>query len=122
MILVDTSVWIDHLHRSEPGLVELTEREEIACHPMVAGELALGSLARREAVLDLLMSLPQTTAASHDEVMELVSRRSLHGRALSLVDAHLLASLLLTPGTRIWTRDRRLAAAARELGLAADRE
>ena len=119
MILVDTSVWIDHLHRSEVQLKSLLDRNAVVCHPMVMGELALGSIARRGVVLGLLSHLPRTTSATHDEVLALVSDRALHGRGLSLVDAHLLAAALLTPGTRIWTRDRRLLTAAAELDLAA---
>ena len=118
MLLVDTSVWIDHLHAAEPTLVAALDRTDVHQHPMVLGELALGSLAHRTVVLRLLSDLPAPRIASHEEVLHLVSRRHLYGRGLALVDAHLLASTLLTPGLQLWTRDRRLQAAAAEVGVA----
>lgn len=117
MILVDTSVWIDHLHRSDPLLVELLGRWSVIRHPMVVGELALGTLKNRRAVLDALGGLPVVTAASHEEVAVFVEAHALWGKGLSLVDAHLLASALLSPGTLLWTRDRRLRSAADTLGV-----
>ena len=117
MILVDTSVWVDHLHRTAPSLVELLNRSAVIQHPMIIGELALGSLRDRVRVLELLNDLPRSSVATHDEVMTLVSREALYGKGLSLVDAHLLASIMLTPGSRLWTRDRRLRSAAEELGV-----
>ena len=117
MILVDTSVWIDHLHRHDAELARLLEAVQVGVHPMVLGELALGSLRNRDSVLALLGALPSAVVATHDETMALVDARRLHGRGLSLVDAHLLASVLLTPGARLFTRDRRLATAASALGV-----
>ncbi len=119
MILVDTSVWIDHLHRSEPALVEFLRRSQVVRHPMVVGELALGTLRDRAIVLTLLDELPAAVTATHDEVMAMVDDEALFGRGLSLVDAHLLASLRLTPGARLWTRDRRLREAADTIGVPA---
>jgi predicted nucleic acid-binding protein len=118
VILVDTSVWIDHLHRAEPVLVELLRRNEVAAHPLVIGELAIGSIARRDEVIALLKALPAAAEATHDEVLEFVAARRLHGVGLSLVDAHLLASVVLTAGTRLWTGDRRLRERAAGLSLA----
>lgn len=118
MILVDTSVWIDHLHRTVPGLVQLLEDGLVSTHPMVIGELALGSLRDRREVIGLMNALPHVVMVTHDECLAFVESRALHGRGLSLVDAHLLASARLTPEARIWTRDKRLAAAASELSLA----
>jgi predicted nucleic acid-binding protein len=118
VIVVDTSVWIDHLHRAEQGLVRVLENDLVATHPMVIGELALGSLRNRRQVIGLLSALPHVTTATHDECLHLVEAHRLHGRGLSLVDAHLLASARLTPGARIWTRDKRLATVATELSLA----
>ena len=117
MILVDTSVWIDHLHSSEPALVGLLGRSLVLQHPMVLGELALGSLRDRTEVLRSLEGLPSTAIAAHAEVMSVVEQRQLYGRGLSLVDAHLLASVLLTLGATLWTRDKRLRAAADSLGV-----
>jgi predicted nucleic acid-binding protein len=116
MILVDTSVWIDHLHNSEPRLVDLLTSSSVLGHPMVIGEIALGSIWDRRVVLDSLEGLPQITTAGHEEVLHLVESRELHGRGLSLVDAHLLASVLVHPGASLWTRDRRLEQAAVQLG------
>jgi len=118
VILVDTSVWIDHLHRSEPSLVELLGRSAVVRHPMVVGELALGSLKNRSLILESLAGLPSIAVSTHDEVMLFVEQRELFGKGLSLVDAHLLASVVTTPGSRLWTRDKRLRSAAEGLGLA----
>ena len=117
MILVDTSIWIDHLHRVEPALVDLLDHAQVLRHPMVVGELALGNLKDRESVLGYLADLPSVGVAGHDEVMQLVERRTLHGRGLSLVDAHLLASVLISAPARLWTRDTSLLRAATEVGV-----
>ena len=117
MILVDTSVWIDHLHRSEPMLVTLLSRSLVGQHPMVVGELALGTLKDRTDLLGSLAGIPSLEVASHDEVLVLVEERRLWGKGLSLVDAHLIASVLLTSGATLWTRDNRLRAVADDLGL-----
>ena len=108
MILVDTSIWIDHLHHGEANLIDLLERNEVSVHPLVIGELALGSLANRSEVLALLGQLPRTQLASDSEVMSLIESASLSSSGLSLVDVHLLAAVRLTPDTMLWTRDRRL--------------
>lgn len=118
MILVDTSIWIDHLHRADQRLVSLLDGNNVSVHQMVIGELSLGSIASRDTFLSLLAALPTVSEATHAEVLGFVEARRLHGRGLSLVDAHLLASSILTAGTRLWTRDLRLVGAAAELGLA----
>ena len=117
MILVDTSVWIDHLHRTDTRLVALLADAEVCVHPMIVGELALGSLRDRRTVLSLLDELPTLSVASHSEVRHLVEAHALFGRGLSLVDAHLLAALRITAGSGLWTRDRRLHAAATDLAV-----
>lgn len=117
MLLVDTSVWIDHLHRAEPVLVEALQVSQVHQHPMVLGELALGNLADRSELLRLLGHLSSARVASHAEVLHLVETRHLYGRGLALVDAHLLAACVLTPGLRLWTRDRALRAAAEAVGV-----
>ena len=96
MILIDTSVWIDHLHRAEPDLVALLERNDASVHPMVIGKLALGTIADRDRFLELLSALPTAVEATHAEVLGFVAERRLHGLGLSLVDAHLLASIVLS--------------------------
>ena len=117
MILVDTSIWVDHLRAGDVRLVGLLERSEVLTHSMVIAELALGSINPRQILLDSLAALPRSVEASPAEVRHLIESRRLYGRGIGLVDAHLLASALLTPGARLWTRDRRLGAVVRELGL-----
>lgn len=111
-ILVDTSVWIDHLHRADLRLAALLESGLVVVHPMVIGELALGNIRDRATVLALLSNLPMSPSAADGEVLALIEARSLHGKGLSLVDTHLLASALIGSDVRVWTRDRRLADAA----------
>ena len=122
MILVDTSIWIDHLHRTEPDLVAVLEEAEVCLHPMIIGELALGSLRDRSAILTMIADLPAVPVATHAEVLQLIESNALYGTGLSLVDAYLLAALRLTEATKLWTRDRRLHSAARQLGVAATRQ
>ena len=119
MILVDTSVWIDHLRSASAILSELLGDGEVLGHPFVLGELALGNLRRREEILRILRRLPQATSASHGELLEFIDREVLFGRGIGYVDAHLLAAARLTAGTKLWTHDRRLQAVAAQLGLAA---
>ncbi len=118
MILVDTSIWIDHLHQTNPALGELLGASLVIQHPMVIGELSLGTLKNRTTVLELLTSLHAAPVASHDEVAHFVEANALYGQGLSLVDAHLLASVRLAPGATLWTRDKRLQREASRLGLA----
>lgn len=123
MILLDTSVWIDHLRAGEPRVAHLLDDGQVACHPWVIGELALGGgLARRREVLALLANLPQSTVATTGEVAALIESRQLYGRGIGYVDAQLLAATLITPDQRLWTRDKRLAAAAIGFGCAAEPE
>lgn len=117
MVLVDTSVWIDHFRRAEPLLQELLGSEQVTIHPFIIGELACGNLKNRELVMDLLRALPCTKMASHEEVLYFIGVKALHGKGLGWIDAHLLASVFLSH-TPIWTRDRRLAAVAKNLDIA----
>ena len=121
MILVDTSIWIDHLRRGDALLEMRLTAALVLCHPFVVGELALGNLRQRKQVLPALSNLPQANIATEDEVLGLIDRQGLHGRGLGLVDVHLLAAARLTPGCTLWTRDRRLARAAQAMGLSTDR-
>ena len=114
MILVDTSIWIGHFHASEPLLVSLLHDDQVGCHPAVIEELALRPIKHRDRVLTLLESLPGFPALTHEELMTLVGRRQLWGRGLSAVDVHLLGSVMLVGGARLWTRDKRLLAACRD--------
>jgi predicted nucleic acid-binding protein len=116
-VFVDTSVWVDHLRRGEPLLMDFLSAGQVATHPFVVGELACGNLSNRAEVLALLTALPWVTLATHDEVLHLVARYKLCGRGLGWIDMHLLASARISR-LSFWTRDRRLAAVARMLGLA----
>lgn len=115
-MLVDTSVWIDHLRRGHDALKTHLERGEVECHPFVIGELACGNLRNRDEILLLLRSLPSVTTVDHDEALAWVESKRLMGRGLGWVDIHLLASTILQH-TTLWTSDQRLAAQARELGV-----
>lgn len=112
MILVDTSVWVDHLRRGDAQLAELLEGAAVITHPFIVGEIACGSLADRRTVLELLQDLPMATVAEAGEILGFIERHRLHGKGIGYVDAHLLASVALTDGAALWTRDRRLRAAA----------
>lgn len=122
MILVDTSVWIEHLGTGSPLLARLLERGEVLAHPWVVGELALGRLVRRAEILDLLAGLPQATVATPAEILEAIEASALQGAGIGYVDAQLLAATLLTAEARLWTGDRRLLAVASRLGRAFDPE
>ena len=117
MILVDTSVWVDHIRRCEPELVGLLDRHVVLCHPFVIGELAVGNLPDRVIWLRDLGRLPSAMVARHHETLSMIENSRLYGRGLGYVDMHLLAATRLS-NALIWTRDRRLAAIADELGIA----
>jgi predicted nucleic acid-binding protein len=118
MILVDTSIWIDHLSREHPVLYDLLERGSVLSHPFVAGEVTMGSLRRRDLVMRMFSWLPQGAVGRHDEVLRFVEQNHLYGLGIGYIDAHLLVSARLTPDAKFWTRDKRLAKVAKDLGLA----
>jgi predicted nucleic acid-binding protein len=118
MILVDTSVWVDHLRRGNARLAALLEAGEVAWHPFVLGELVLGNLRRDSEVPQLLAKLPVAAVAEHGEALTFVRRHALAGSGIGWVDVHLLCSAALTRA-RLWTLDRRLAATAARLDLQA---
>lgn len=122
MIVVDTSLWVDHLRTGDPILSQLLDDARVLCHPWVVGELALGHLVRRAEILTLLANLPQAVVATDEEVRTFIDRHELYGLGIGYVDAQLLAATHLTPGARLWTRDQRLAAVATRLGRAVDLE
>lgn len=117
MILVDTSVWIDHLRSGDAALAALLDGGQVLAHPFVTGELALGRLRRRGEILAALGSLPQATTATDTEVLRFIADHALDGLGIGYIDAHLLASALLSSAA-LWTRDKRLHAAAARLKLA----
>ncbi len=122
MIVVDTSVWVDHLRSGDTALVALLEAREVLTHPFVIGELACGNLANRATIMALLDDLPGVTAAADEEVLFFIERHSLMGCGIGYVDAHLLAAAALSGDTRLWTRDRRLRGVARDLSLDSGRD
>lgn len=119
MILVDTSVWVDHLRAADERLADLLMADQVLAHPFVIGELALGNLSSRESILDSLAKLPQPAVADHEETLTLIARHQLFGSGIGYGDAALLASVKLTPGCLLWTRDRRLGEAANRLKIGA---
>jgi predicted nucleic acid-binding protein len=119
VILVDTSVWIDHLRKNDVGMRRLLGMGQVLSHPLVIGELAMGIFKRRDLLLSELGDLPSAKIAQHDEVLHFVSKHTLFGSGIGYIDAHLLATVRLMPGTLLWTRDRRLLEVASRLSLAA---
>lgn len=117
MILVDTSVWVDHLRSSHTLLANLLERSLIVTHELVIGELACGNLKNREEILSLFSSLPRCSPATHEEVLFFIERHRLMGRGVGYVENALLAAAVMN-GLTFWTRDKRLLALATELGCA----
>lgn len=120
MILVDTSVWIDHLHARISRLADLLEAGEVMTHAFIIGELACGTLKDRDEVLECLASLPAAVMATDEETLLFIGRHRLMGKGIGYIDAHLLASVRLTDDVGLWTRDKRLGEIARSLRLTAD--
>jgi predicted nucleic acid-binding protein len=118
MILIDTSIWIDHLSKSDNRLVELLDHGEVFGHPHVIGELALGNLRQFDVVIRFMSKLPRPVIALDSDVLLMIKEKKLQGTGVGYSDAHLLASALLTPAAVIWTRDKRLNAVALRLGVA----
>ncbi len=116
MVLVDTSVWVDHLRRGDAALADLLGAEEVLCHPFIIGELACGRIRNRSEILSLLSALPSLAKAEDHEVLLLIDRRGLMGRGLGLIDMHLLAACMIAH-VPLWTRDARLVDTATKLGL-----
>jgi len=116
MILVDTSVWIEHLRSGGKRLGALLHDDQVLCHPFIVGELACGVLQNRREILTLLAALPEAHVAEHHEVLHLLEAKQLYGRGLGWVDAHLLASARLT-GCALWTFDKPLRGAAAALKI-----
>ena len=118
MILLDTSVWIDHLRQGDAQVVSVLQSGLVLSHPLVVGELACGQLKSRAEILGLLAALPQAKVAQEQEVLLFIERHGLMGCGIGYVDAHLLAATALSEGTRLWTRDKRLDTLAHRLELA----
>lgn len=120
MILADTAVWIDLWRGRNPEMQKQLISEQIAMHPFILAELALGSLHDRSRTLAYLEGLTQVRVAHLSEVRRLIEAHSLNGRGIGLTDAHLIASTLITPSTQLWTRDKRLRGVAEALGIHAN--
>jgi len=120
VILIDASVWIDHIRSAESVISELVNARKVLCHPFVIGEVAMGQFRNRPVFLSDLGKLKTAEIADHNEVMALVERHSLFGRGIGYVDAHLLASAFLTSEAKLWTRDKPLREAAKQMKLAAE--
>jgi predicted nucleic acid-binding protein len=114
MILLDTSVWVDHLHRGDETAAVLLEQGSVVMHPFVLGELACGTLRNRDETLRTLAALPATTVSTPEEALALIESSRLMGRGLGYIDVHLIASALIS-GDLIWSHDKQLAAAAAQL-------
>ena len=113
-VVVDTSVWIDHLHRTDSELVTLLRETLVVMHPAVLGELACGTIPNRQEFLSLWLTLPRIGNVSFEEAFALLENKTLWGRGLGWTDIHLLASTLVSR-TMLWTRDRLLRHTARQL-------
>lgn len=120
MILVDSSVWVDHLRQGDQRLVTLLEASQVLTHPFVVGEIALGSLKNRESILGSLKGLPQAATVTDEEVQQFIESNALSGLGIGYIDAHLLAAVRLNAGSQLWTRDKRLGAIANRMGLTAE--
>ncbi len=118
MIVIDSSIWIDHLHASDERVIELTEAGAVLIHPFVIGEIMLGNIRNRTQVVESLVDLPEADIAEHFEVLALLENARLFGRGIGFIDLNVLASVLITPKARLWTRDKRLLIVANELGIA----
>lgn len=117
MVLVDTSIWVDHLRRGDKRLAQLLAQNRVMMHPMIMGELACGNLQNRNELLGLWQNLPTVKEATHGEAMYFLEHRQLMGKGIGYVDLHLLTAARLN-GSRLWTRDKRLAQLANDIGIA----
>jgi predicted nucleic acid-binding protein len=117
VILADTSIWVDHLRVSNAQMASLLNRGKIAMHPCVVAEIALGSLKNRRQKLGAMDLLRKVRVAQMSEVRHMIEANALYSKGIGLIDAHLIASCLLTPGTQLWTRDSALQKVAKALGI-----
>jgi predicted nucleic acid-binding protein len=118
MIVVDSSIWIDHFHVGVPHLGELLLREHALMHPHVLGEISLGSIRKRDEVMARFLILPVPNVAREGHLLTLIKQENLWSTGIGYSDAHILASALLTPGGQLWTRDKRLQIQAERLDVA----
>jgi predicted nucleic acid-binding protein len=117
-VLVDTSVWVDHLRDNVVQLAALLHQDSVLMHPAILGELACGSLKDRPRRIADWKALPCVKEFSHGDALEVIEARRLMSRGIGLIDVHLLCSVLRSPGVQFWTRDKRLQKIAEELSIA----
>ncbi len=117
-IIVDTNLWINHLRGRNSDLRGILREEDVLIHPLIYGELALGTYAQRDMILEYLRELPSAVVATNNEVYQTIERHSIYGRGIGIADTMILCSTLITPKARLWTLDTRLAKIADELGVA----
>ena len=117
MVLVDTSIWIDHFRKADAKLIQLLDAQQVLMHPYIIGELACGNLNPRDEVLNLLSMLPSARLADAHEVLYFIEANQFYGKGIGYVDAHLLSSVALERGATLWTRDKRLGTLAQSIGL-----
>jgi predicted nucleic acid-binding protein len=116
VVLVDTSIWVDHLRKSNTGLVDLLDQAKVVMHPWVIGELACGNMKNRKELMLLFKALPSVEEASDEEVLQLIESKKLMGRGIGWVDVNLLATCLIG-GVPIWTGDKNLRTVSAALGV-----
>ncbi|MBD3223815.1 MAG: PIN domain-containing protein [Caldithrix sp.] len=116
MILVDTSVWIDHLHKTNLHLNRLLEEGLVYIHPFIIGELACGNIKNRDEIIKLLQNLPEVKTTDHDEIIYFIEKHKLHGKGLGYIAIHLLASCKIG-NTKLYTHDKKLITIAKELNV-----
>ncbi len=120
MILVDTSIWINHFRKGNQALEQVLSNGAVMCHPFIIGELACGNLKNRDEILSLLNNLPEAKKATHQEILQFIVQKHLMGKGLGYIDIHLSASALLT-GALLWTEDKKLNEANDILGIRYDK-
>jgi len=116
MILVDTSIWIDHLNNSNNELIRLLNSNRVCIHPFIIGELSCGNIANRKELLSLLRALPRVEPVLEEEIFTLIENKNLYGIGLGIVDINLIASALIHD-VKIWTHDKSLNKIAKKLNI-----
>ena len=116
MVLVDTSVWIDHFYKKNDHLVNLLNEGKVYTHEYIIGEIACGNISNRDEIIQLLRSLSFTLSISQEEILDFISNSHLYGKGLGFIDIHLLASSLIS-NAKLWTKDKKLNHVAKELNI-----
>lgn len=116
MVLVDTSIWIDHLCNNNDQLFELLNDGKVFCHPFIIGELACGNIKNRNEIIAALQALPQSSIIEHDEIMIFIERNQIMGKGLGYIDIAILASSLVTT-IPLWTFDQKLNTIAKKFKI-----